>query len=306
MIQDVKRAEGPAAVPDMASEAAPALRLQGVAVAYGRRRILEGVALAVAPGEVYALLGRNGSGKSSLVRCLLGQQRPAVGRVELLGRDAWRDRAALMREVGVVAEEPQAPPELDARRLSRLCGGVHGRWDGAGVGERLRRLGVPLDLPFRRLSRGQKRQVELALALGHRPRMLVLDDPSLGLDPLARRALFQEVIGALADTGVTVLLTSHDLAAVEGIADRVGILHRGRLLLDEELERLKGRYRRLCWRGRSAASAAAGAVGPVVRRAWGAEAVVDDFGSTPVPPDAEAVAMSLEEIFTAVVGEEAP
>src|SRR6185369_4815746 len=198
-----------------------------------------------APGSVYALLGPNGAGKSSLVRCLLGEQRPAAGRALLFGGDVWRERARLLAEVGVVPEEPDAPPAMSARQLLRFCSRLYPRWEGAGAAERLARFGVPMDVPFGRLSKGQKGQVSLTLALAPAPRLLILDDPTLGLDPLARRTVFEELIGELADRGTTVFLTTHDLAAVEGIADRVGILRGGRLLLDEELESLKRRFRRI-------------------------------------------------------------
>jgi ABC-2 type transport system ATP-binding protein len=131
---------------------------------------------------------------------------------------------------------------MTSRRIAAFCARVYPRWDGRAVEERLRRFEVPPDLPFGRLSKGQKGLVSLALALGHSPELLVLDDPTLGLDVVARRALFEEVVGDLADRGTTVFVTTHDLAGVEGIADRAGFLRAGRLVLDEEMEVLKERH----------------------------------------------------------------
>ena len=219
------------------------IAIEGLTVRYGRRLALDRVSLAVPEGSVYALLGRNGAGKSSLIRCLLGEQKPAAGRALLLGGDAWRERATLLREVGVVPESPEAPPAMTARQLARFCSGLYPRWDGEGLFARLERFGAPADVPFGQLSKGQKGQVSLALALASSPRLLILDDPTLGLDPVARRAVFGELIGELADRGTTVFLTSHDLAGVEGIADRVGVLLDGRLRIDEEMESLKERFR---------------------------------------------------------------
>ena len=144
-----------------------------------------------------------------------------------------------MARVGVVPEEPDAPPEMTASQLSTFCARLHSRWDVAAVQERLRRFDVPVDRPFGRLSKGQKGAVMLSLALGHSPELLLLDDPTLGLDVVARDAVFQEVIGDLADRGTTVFVTTHDLRAIEGIADHVAILHRGRLALAGRLEALK-------------------------------------------------------------------
>jgi ABC-type multidrug transport system ATPase subunit len=224
---------------DGAAQAAAAVELRDLTVRYGRNHVLDRIRLSVASGSVYALLGRNGTGKSSLLRCLLGQQRPSAGEACLFGQDAWRFRQRLMERVGYVPEEPDAPPELAARELVALCGRLNRRWDEAAVMQRLARFLVPLETPFRRLSKGQKGAVMLALALGHDPELLLLDDPTLGLDAVARRAVFSEVIGELADRKTTVLVTTHDLAGVEGVADRVGILHAGRLVLDGALETLK-------------------------------------------------------------------
>src|SRR5262249_15318280 len=139
-------------------------------------------------------------------------------------------------------EEPDAPPELPPARLVALVARLHARWDLEGARERLRRFAVPLDTPFHRLSKGQKGATMLALALGHAPELLILDDPTLGLDVVARDAVCREVIGELADRGTTILVTTHDLAAIEGIADRVGILREGRLVVDETLEGVKERF----------------------------------------------------------------
>ena len=285
--------------PLVPSTAATVLAARGLVVRYGRDLAVDGVDLELKAGEIYALLGRNGSGKSSLVRALLGLQPPTAGDVEVLGRDPRRERAALMHDVGYVPEEPQAPPEMSAQQLAAFCGRLHRRWDGAGLADRLRRLGIPLDRRFRRLSRGQKKQVELALALAHRPPLVVLDDPTLGLDPLARRGFFGELMAELADGGAAVLITTHDLAAVEGIADRLGILAAGRLLVDEPLETLRGRFRRLLLpAGRVEAL---GALRPLAQQArpWGVEVVVGGW-SEDAATAAEARPMSLEEIFAAL------
>jgi ABC-2 type transport system ATP-binding protein len=203
--------------------------------------LLHDLRLAVPRGMVYALLGRNGAGKSSLVRCLLGQQKPTAGSARLFGRDAWAHRAWAMARVGVVPEEPDAPPEMTAAQILAFAARVYARWDAASTRARLARF-APLDVPFARLSKGQKGAVMLALALGHSPELLVLDDPTLGLDVIARDAVFGEVIGDLADHGTTVFITTHDLAAIERLADRIGILSGGRLALDEDVESLKARW----------------------------------------------------------------
>jgi ABC-2 type transport system ATP-binding protein len=219
--------------------------LDGLKVRYGRVEAVRELTLEVATGEVMAILGRNGSGKSSAIRALLGLVRPSAGTARLFGRDSWRERARLMARVGVVPEHLDMPPDMPMVELVRFFRRVSPRWDDAGVAGRLHRFGVPTDRPFGRLSKGQQRQGALALALGSSPELVILDDPTLGLDPVARDALYHEVIDDLADRGATVLLATHDLAGIEGIADRVAIVSEGQLLLDQPLEILKGRWRRV-------------------------------------------------------------
>jgi len=232
------------AAPEAESTEPPPIEISGLHVRYGRRHVLEGVSLTVPRGSVTALLGRNGTGKSSLIRCLLGEQKPTAGAVRLFGRDVWGERRTLLARVGVVPEQPDAPPELSSRRLAAFCSGLYPRWDHAAFAGRLDRFGVSPSQPFGRLSKGQKGACMLALALGPSPELLVLDDPTLGLDVVARHEVFREIIGDLADRGTTVFLTSHDLLGVEGVADRVAILKDGALAVSEELEPLKARFAR--------------------------------------------------------------
>jgi ABC-2 type transport system ATP-binding protein len=214
-------------------------------IRYGRLTAVEDLSLEVPKGCVYALLGRNGSGKSSTFRCLLGQRHAASGSARVFGLDAWKGRPRILERVGVVPEQPDIPPEINGEGLARFMARVAPRWHSAEFFARLEGFGIPRRQRFDKLSKGQQRQMALALALAASPQLLVLDDPTLGLDAVARRELFEELIGDLADHGTTVFLTTHDLSGVEGIADRVGILRAGTLLVDEGLESLKSRFCRL-------------------------------------------------------------
>lgn len=291
------------------------LSVEDLFVSYGRRTALDHVSLRVPKGSVYALLGKNGAGKSSLVRCALGQQKPRAGSVRLFGDDSWAGRERLMSRVGVVPEEPDAPPTMTAAALVAFTRSLYPRADVEGMRTRLSRAGVPPAIPFGRLSKGQKGAVMLTLALGHSPELLVLDDPTLGLDVLARRTLYDELIGDLADRGTTVLLTTHDLTGVESLADRVGILNGAHLAVDEPLDSLKARFRRVrCGRQASPAGFSPFATVSESRREWGAEAVVSNFDDERMDQfkaanggvDVEVGTLSLEEIFLALLGDKEP
>lgn len=295
------------------------IRLDRLSVLYAGRPAVEEVSLAVARGTVYGLLGRNGAGKTSLVRCAIGLRRPDAGSARLFGADAWTGRAREMERVGVVPEDPDAPGHMTADALSRFCARVYGRWDGDAVAARLDRLGVARRTPFGRLSKGEREAILFALALGHAPDLLVLDDPTLGLDAVARHDLYGELVGELADRGTTVFLTTHDLAGIEGIVDHVGILSGGRLVVDESVEDLKARFRRIAYANEITPRRAEYGreldifdAARVRVRGWGVDAVVTNFdeerfdrfrGQEGVRV-ASSEALSLEEIFLAVAERE--
>lgn len=284
-----------------------AIEIRDLSVRYGRKTAVDHVSFSVPRGSVYALLGRNGAGKSSLVRCLLGEYSPTTGATLMFGEDTWRRRTELMQRVGVVSEESDAPPEMSVAALARFCAALYSRWDNSILESRLRTFEIPLTSRFGSLSKGQKKQVLLALALAMSPDLLLLDDPTLGLDVVARKSLFEEVIAELADRGITILLTTHDLAGVETLADRVGIMRNGQLVLDEQLETLKARFRRVRFAAKPVALEE-GALRTAVIRNWGngAEAIVTNYDDLALErlqtSNAEVESMSLEDIFIAVAG----
>ena len=289
---------------------------EGLTVRYGKKTVLENISFQVPAGSVYALLGRNGAGKSSAVRCLLGQQKPTAGRITLFGQDVWKHRARLMEKVGVIPEEPDAPYDMNAKQIVQFCSSLYPSWDVSSVNARLARFKVPMNVAFGSLSKGQKGQVALALALGSSPELLVLDDPTLGLDVIARKNFFEELVGELADRGMTVIITSHDLMGIERIADRVGIVKDNKLVVDEEIESLKAKFRRIRYPNKGIESTYGSALDTlntvqVKVSGWGVEAVVSNYDEFSFNRfrnvggiiDAEVSAMSLEDIFTAIVGE---
>jgi ABC-2 type transport system ATP-binding protein len=240
-------------------------------------------------------------------------QKPEAGSVTIFGDDVWRHRKTLMSRVGIVPEESDAPPAMRVGEIAMFCARLYPRWDADAVTKRLDRFAIDPKARFGDLSKGQKKQVMLALALAMSPEVLILDDPTLGLDVVARKSLFDEVIAELADRGITVFITTHELTAIEAIADRVAIMRDGRIVLDEEMETLKSRFRRIRFASAPVALSGGNLVAASVRQ-WGSgtEAVVSNydevaferFRSTSGVNHAETSPMSLEEIFIAISGEE--
>jgi ABC-2 type transport system ATP-binding protein len=209
---------------------------QHVITAKGLRRdyaggfeAVRGISFSVARGEIFALLGTNGAGKTSTVELLEGLAVPTAGTVQVLGHDPYRDRAAVRPRIGVMLQEGGFPSELTVAETARMWAGCT---SGARpVGEALELVGLAARAGVRvkQLSGGERRRLDLSLALLGRPEVLFLDEPTTGLDAEGRRDTW-DLVRALRDTGTTVLLTTHYLEEAETLADRLAIMHRGRIV----------------------------------------------------------------------------
>jgi len=209
----------------------PALVLDGVVKRYGSRTVLAGVSLTVAPGELVALLGPNGAGKTTAVEILEGYRRADGGMVRVLGIDPAIGGPALKARVGLMLQGGGLDPRSTPRDALRLYARFH---DGGCDPEALLEtvgLGGVTRTRARRLSGGERQRLALALALVGEPEVLILDEPTAGMDPEARRTT-RALIAGLRDEGRAILLTTHDLGDVEQLADRVAILHGGRIVAD--------------------------------------------------------------------------
>jgi len=214
------------------------IEVAGLRKAYAGRTVLDGVDLVARPGEIVALLGPNGAGKTTTVEIVEGYRDADAGTVRVLGTDPRRGGPALKARVGVMLQggsglEPRATP----RDLLRLYAAFH---DGGRRGDELLEqagLAAVAGTRVRRLSGGERQRLALAIALVGDPEVLVVDEPTAGMDPEARRAT-RTLVAALRDEGRTILLTTHDLGDVEHLASRVAILHRGRIVADGTPEAL--------------------------------------------------------------------
>jgi ABC-2 type transport system ATP-binding protein len=216
------------------NQSATAIRIVDVVHHYGTRQALAGISLAIEPGEIFAFLGPNGSGKTTLFRLLSTLVRLQAGTIEILGADVINDTDAVRRKIGVVFQAPSLDKKLSAAENLRHQGhlyGLAGRDLAQRSAEMLSRLGVADRAHERveKLSGGLRRRVELAKGLLHRPRVLLLDEPSTGLDPAARSDLWKYLSSLSRDEGVTIALTTHLLDEAEK-ADRLAIMHNGQIV----------------------------------------------------------------------------
>jgi len=210
-------------------------------------RALDGLSIAIKPGEVFGLLGPNGAGKSTTIKILTTLARPDSGTASVAGHDVLRHPERVRRAIGVISQRSGADPLATGRDNLVLQGRLYGlggavlRRRVAGLLERFE-LGQAADRVVRTYSGGMQRRLDVALGLVHRPQMLFLDEPTTGLDTEARSALWQE-IGALSGEGMTILLTTHYLDEADRLADRLAIVDKGRVVVDGTPDELKGELR---------------------------------------------------------------
>jgi ABC-2 type transport system ATP-binding protein len=215
-----------------------AIRTEKLTKSYGRKaRGIEEVDLAVEEGEVFGFLGPNGAGKTTTVRTLLGFLRPTGGRGEVFGLDIIKDSVGVRARIGNLPGEFALEDKMTGEELLRFFARLRGVKDLGYARELAERLGAELRRPMRRLSRGNKQKIGLVQAMFHRPPLLILDEPTGGLDPLVQEE-FLDIIEEVKAEGRTVFFSSHNLAEVERVCDRVGIIRGGRLVAVETTETL--------------------------------------------------------------------
>jgi ABC-2 type transport system ATP-binding protein len=219
----------------------PAIEFCSVERRFGERSVLRELSFAVAPGEVYALLGRNGAGKTTALRILLGLLEPMSGSSRLLGESSGALSESVRARVSWVSEDHALYGWMRVEEALAYEAATRSRFELARANAWRARLALDPRQRVDRLSRGQRAQLALLTALCARPEVLVLDDPALGLDAVVRRELLGTLAEWLADAQASVLYTTHALTDVERVADRVGILHQGALILDAPLDELKRR-----------------------------------------------------------------
>jgi len=208
---------------------------------FGRHEVLKGLNLNVAEGSAYALIGPNGAGKTTTIRLLMNLLEPASGRATVLGVDSRKISPALLAQIGYVSENQKFPGRLTVDEYIAYLRPFYPTWDRALESSITAQLGLPGRHKIKALSHGMRIKLALACALPYRPRLLILDEPFSGLDPLVRDEFMS---GLLQQAGeLTVLISSHELAELEGTCTHVGFMDAGKMLIEESMEALGARFR---------------------------------------------------------------
>lgn len=209
---------------------------------FGNKTALAGVSLSLPRGAVYGLVGANGAGKTTLIRHLLGLLRAEAGAVRVFGLDPVQDPVAVLSRIGYLSEENDLPGWMRVDELLRYTRAFYPAWDDAYAEELRGTFALDPAAKIRNLSKGEKARAGLLVALAHRPELLILDEPSSGLDPIARRDILGAVIRTIAHEGRTVLFSSHLLDEVEEVADHVTMISHGRVVLSGSLDDIKAAH----------------------------------------------------------------
>lgn len=221
------------------------IEIRNLSRRFGTNEALSEVSLTIPPGIVCGLVGTNGAGKTTLIRHVMGLLRAQRGSVAVFGLDPVANPSGVLSRVGYLSEMNELPEWMRVAELLQFARPFYPSWDDSYARSLQQMFDLEPQQQIRELSKGQRARVGLLLALAFRPQLLILDEPSSGLDPLVRRDILLAVIETVVQDGRTVLFSSHLLDEVERVADRVAIIEDGRIIQNELLEHLKARYHRL-------------------------------------------------------------
>jgi ABC-2 type transport system ATP-binding protein len=225
-------------------EQTPVVDVNDLSRSFGAKRALDGVSFRATPGQVYGLVGANGAGKTTLLKHVLGLLRATTGSVRVFGLDPVRDPVGVLCRVGYLSEERELPEWMRIDELMAYTQAFHPTWDASYARELMETFGLDQAKKVRELSKGMRAQAGLVTAVAHRPELLILDEPSSGLDAVVRRDILDAIVRTIADDGRTVIFSSHLLDEVERMSDHVTMMHHGHVTLSGALDDVRRGYQR--------------------------------------------------------------
>jgi ABC-2 type transport system ATP-binding protein len=285
----------------------PVIQIEQLVKTFGSRNVLQNVSLRIPAGQTLALLGRNGAGKTTMIRILLGLLPADSGICRLGGVDPAVDPVKVRSNVGYLAEDQTMYGWMTPAELCRFLAPFYPTWDSNLARDSLDRFEIPSHTRIGRLSKGQVVKLGLVVALAHRPAIVILDDPAMGLDPIARKEFNRDLVEHLQTSGCTVLYSSHLLDEVEAVADAVAILDRGEIVRTATTDRLRDEVKQIVLAFDSLAEAPQPEGLLDVRRHDDRVAIITDQAARYIQQlsvsgiDHNVVDLSLDEIFEAYV-----
>lgn len=294
------------------STAPPVVNVSRLTRTFGAKTALDDVSLVVPHGSVFGLVGANGAGKTTLIKHLLGMLKAEAGTVRVFGQDPVSNPVGVLGRVGYLSEDRDLPDWMRVGELMRYTQAFFPDWDEAYAEEVREAFDLDVNARIKTLSRGQRARAGLLVALAHRPQLLILDEPSSGLDPIVRRDILSAIIRTIAEEGRTVLFSSHLLDEVQRVADRVAIIHQGRLVLTASMDEIMETHRRVTLRFSQPMERPPALVGSIACAGKGTEwtylcnghsaqlrSAAESIGATVV----DDAALSLDEIFVSRIAE---
>ena len=278
---------------------------------FGEVKAVDGLNLEVPAGSVFGYLGRNASGKTTTIRLLLDLIKPTSGSAMVLGHDPQKEAVAMRQKIGYVAEGQKMYGWMRVRELIKFTGGFYESWDDELADKYRERFELDPNAKVKTLSKGQNARLSLLLALASRPELLILDDPTMGLDPISRQEFLGDIVRAIQEEGRTVFFSTHILQELEQVADWVGILDRGKLMIASPVDELKASVKRYELTLEGPAPTSVEMQGVLRLAASGRDLILTARGEPGVivsnlrqaynPLSIEAISLSLDEIFAEIV-----
>ncbi|MFA5393917.1 MAG: ABC transporter ATP-binding protein [Candidatus Ratteibacteria bacterium] len=291
------------------------IETQGLTKRYTRRNeAVKSLDLKVPKGSVYVFLGRNGAGKTTTIRMLLGLLQKTAGKAEVLGLDPDKNPVPIKKRVGYVADNQKMYDWMTIQETINFCRPFYPTWNNSLAEDLLKRFELPKRAKIKELSRGMNGKVALLLALAHQPELLILDDPTSGLDPVVRREFLQGIIEIIHQEAKTVFFSTHIITEAEQIADYAGVLEEGKLLLSQPLDKLKDSVKQIRLIFENKVPDDVSFPGLLKKELVGHELVltVKDYAPDALkslarfnPKSTEVLDLNLEDIFVSLVGKEA-
>jgi ABC-2 type transport system ATP-binding protein len=290
------------------SSAESVVSISNLSRRFGVKTVLDDLSLYVPKGSVFGLVGENGAGKTTLIKHILGILRAQTGTVRVFGIDPVADPVSVLERIGYLSEQPDLPGWMRVDELMRYTQAFYPKWDAAYAEEMRRQFGLSPSARIKTLSKGQSAKAGLLAAQAHRPDLLLLDEPSSGLDPVVRKDILEAVIRTVADEGRTVFFSSHLLEEIERVSDFVAMIQRGKLVLLGSLDDVKAQHRRITLQFETSQAATPAIPGALTvsgaGREWsvvcnGARAEMSATAAKLHASIVEEDAVSLDEIFVA-------